>query len=129
MDWAEEVLVPIFVVGGLWAMVFGIVLANVWGNVQSRRELNETVRRAMESGQSLTPELINTLQKPTKPPEQDLRSGVILAALGLGLASAGIFYATSGEEAGHGFFVAALIVGAIGVGQIAAWAIRRDRKA
>lgn len=135
MDWLEEVLVPIVVVGGLWAMILGIVLVNVWGNVQGRREVNETVRRAIESGQALTPEVIASLQKPARSPEQDLRSGVILTALAIGLALAGgldLVRVLGGEGGGgtaRGLFIAAVIVGAIGVGQIAAWAIRRDRRA
>ncbi len=120
----EEILVPI--AGCL--MIFGIVMANVWGSVQSRREMNETLRRSIDAGQTLNPELVAMLHKPVRRPEQDLRSGVVLAVLGLGLAGAGILLEI---EEGEGFelWIAAMIVGAIGVGQIAAWAIRRDRKA
>ena len=65
-----------------------------------------------------------------------MRGGVILAFLAIGLIAAGLM--ASGlipsvgkgwdEDAGVGFFIAASIVGAIGVGQFVAAMMRREKK-
>ena len=129
----EEILVPIFVVGGLWLMIAAIAVTSINANARGRREMHDTLRKAIESGQTLDPETIAMLHKPTKTWEQDLRSGVILTALALGLGIAGILNATIGFDGGEGgesmgFFIAAIIVGAIGVGQLTAAWLRRERK-
>jgi hypothetical protein len=122
-----EILVPL----GSFVMIVAIVVAVVWGGVQSRKELNETLRRAIDSGQPLPPEAISALQKPERSPGQDMRSGVILTALAVGFLACSLVFGNGdfGDDgAGRGFAIAAIIVGSIGVGQlIAAW-LRRESK-
>jgi len=135
----EDTLVPIFVVGGLWVMIAAISISSIQANARNRRDMNDTMRRAIEAGQPLTPETISMLYKPTKSWEQDLRSWVILTCLAIGLALCGAinlsFAATAAagdvdvSGSPQGFFIAAIIVGAIGVGQLVAAWLRRDRKA
>jgi hypothetical protein len=125
-----EFLIPIF---GTF-MIFGIVAVTVWGNVQNKKELNETVRRAIDAGQQLDADTVSSLGKPVRTAAADLRGGLVLLFLGAGLVVAGLM--ASGvilgkgwdEEAGIGFFVAASIVGAIGVGQLVAALVRRGDK-
>jgi hypothetical protein len=121
----SEVLIPL----GLWVMIAVISVAAIWGGVASRRELNETLRRAIDSGQQLDVEAISALHKPVRSPAQDLRGGVVLIFLAVGL-TAGGFLAGGGweDEAGVGFYVAACIVGAIGLGQFVAAMLRRGEK-
>lgn len=125
---AVEIIVPV----SLFLMVVGIVGISVWGGVQSKREMHETLRRAIDAGRPLPPDAINALQKPMRSAQQDLRSGVVLTMLALGMAVAGglsIAGIILDEGNGGGFFIAALVIGSIGVGQlIAAW-LRRDREA
>jgi hypothetical protein len=122
-----EILVPL----GFFTMVVAIVLVSVWGGVQSKKEVNETLRRAIESGQPLSSEALSALQKPERPASQDLRSGVILTALAIGF---GLCAAVFGEGdfgsggPGQGFAIAAIIVGSIGIGQLLAGWLRRERK-
>jgi hypothetical protein len=122
-----EILVPL----GSFVMIVAIVVAVVWGNVQGRKELNETIRRAIDSGQPLSPEALSALQKPERPASQDLRSGVILTALGIGFGLCSVVFGEGDFGAGgsgQGFAIAAIIVSSIGIGQlIAAW-LRRERK-
>jgi hypothetical protein len=134
----EETLVPIFVVGGLWLMIGSISIAAIFSGMRARRELHETMRRAIDAGHQLAPETIAQLMKPTRPWEQDLRSGIILTALAIGL---GVAAAVNGRFGGasvdgvdvhgspQGFVIAAIIVGAIGIGQLVSAWLRRDRKA
>jgi len=133
----ENVLVPIFVVGGLWVMIAAIWVSAIVANSRNTKELHDTMRRAIEAGQQLSPDTIAMLQKPTRTWEQDLRSGIILVALAGGLTAAGfvggaVAGSSDGIEVGgspHGFLVAGIIVGAIGVGQLVSAWLRRDRKA
>jgi hypothetical protein len=128
----EDIIVPL----GAFAMITGIVVANVWGSIASKREINDTLRRAIDNGQTLDAETIASfLRKPTPTAERDIRGGVTLLFLGFGfvlagLIAAGLFPGVIGwdSEAGTGFFVAATIIGAIGAGQLVAGLMRRDRK-
>jgi hypothetical protein len=128
-----EILVPI----ASMTMVFGIVAVAVWGSVQSKKEANETVRRAIDSGQKLDSDAISAIGKPVRSAAQDLRGGIVLMSLAFGLIFAGLMAAGAfpgigegwDDDAGMGFFVAAAIVGAIGVGQLVAALVRgREKK-
>ena len=127
-----EVLIPIFGT----VMIFGIVAVSVWGSVQGKKELNETVRRAIESGQKLDADTVSSLGKPVRSAAQDLRGGIVLIFLAVGLivgglmASGALPIGGSGwdDDAGIGFFVAAAIVGSIGIGQFVAAIMRREKK-
>lgn len=122
-----EVLVPL----GSFVMIVAIVLAVVWGNVQTKKEINETLRRAIDSGQQLSPESLSALQKPERPASQDLRSGVILTALGVGFGLCAAVFGNGEfheDGAGRGFAIAAIVIGAIGIGQLLAAWLRRERK-
>lgn len=131
----EEVLVPL----GLWVMIAVIVIAAVWGGVQSKRDVHETIRRAIDNGQNLDPKIITALTKPERPASADLRGGVIFTALAIGFALCGLLFGGGPASINHhgdtldiqggaeGFYIVALIIGSLGIGRlIAAW-LRRDR--
>ncbi|MBL8557247.1 MAG: hypothetical protein JNM47_00885 [Hyphomonadaceae bacterium] len=128
----EEVLVPM----GAFGMILGIVAVSVWGSVQSKKEANETVRRAIDAGQQLDSDAISAIGKPVRSAAQDLRGGIVLVSLSIGLILAGLMASGAlpvagkgwDEDAGVGFFIAAMIVGAIGVGQLVAGLVRREKK-
>jgi len=125
-----EVLIPL----GLWVMISVIVVAAVWGSVQNKRTVSDTIKRAIDAGPQLTPEVISALHKPARATAQDLRGGIILIALALGFIIAGVMSLmdkAANEEAMHwahnGFFFAAIIIGALGVGQLVAALVRRPK--
>ena len=128
----EDVLVPLF--GCM--MIFGIVAVSVWASAQNKKEFNETVRRAIDAGQKLDADTISSLGKPVRSAAQDLRGGVVLTFLAFGLIVAGglaggIFGYKGwggGDESSAGFYVAAAIVGAIGIGQLVAGLMRREKR-
>ena len=128
----EGVLVPLF--GCM--MIFGIVAVSVWASAQNKKEFNETVRRAIDAGQKLDADTISSLGKPVRSAAQDLRGGVVLTFLAFGLIVAGglaggIFGYKGwggGDESSAGFYVAAAIVGAIGIGQLVAGLMRREKR-
>jgi hypothetical protein len=124
----EEILIPL----AFFTMIVGIVLIGVWGSVQARREANETIRRAIDSGQQLDAETLSSLNKPVRSPQADMRGGVIMMFLGLGLALAGavaggVFGGGFDPNAGTGMFIAAAIVGFIGIGQFVAGMMRSKK--
>lgn len=127
-----EVLVPV----GFFSMVVAIVGISVWGSTQSKKEANETVRRAIDAGQPLDSEAISAIGKPVRSAAQDLRGGIVLVSLSLGLMIAGLLASGAlpvagggwDEDAGVGFYVAGVIVGAIGVGQLVAGMVRSEKK-
>jgi len=128
----EEVLVPM----GAFGMILGIVAVSVWGSVQSKKEANETVRRAIDAGQQLDSDAISAIGKPVRSAAQDLRGGIVLVSLSIGLILAGLMasgvlpVAGDGwdDDAGVGFYIAAMIVGGIGVGQLVAGLVRGEKK-
>lgn len=81
-------------------MVVAIVVIPAWLKSRERKEMQATLRTAIEKGQPLPPEIIDALSRENiKPPAtaaRDLRIGVILLAVSIGIALFG--YAVSFEE-------------------------------
>lgn len=76
----SEDMIPIvlFVVLGT---TFGLLF---WFRFRARREVQLTVRAAIERGQELTPEFMDRLSDTLANPFGDLRRGAVSIALGLG---------------------------------------------
>ena len=87
-------LTPILIV----AIVFGAITAIVFGpsylKSREKREIQATVRHAIDKGQQLPPDLIDAMTKDvaSKLPSRtrDLRRGVIWLAVGVGIAAFGL---------------------------------------
>lgn len=125
-----------------WGVVAAIILVPVYLRYKERTGLQETLRKAYEMGQPVPPELIDALQKgvaprPVSTPDRDLRSGIVLVCVGLGLAALGYGFwyglmsvsdvaanITGGVVAGCG-----AIPGLIGVAHLILWATRRKPEA
>lgn len=90
------ILIPI----SLFAMIGAIVIVPSWLKSRERRELQATLRTAIDKGQPLPAEIIDAMTKNVKiaPTSlSDLRTGVIWLAVGLGIAAFG--YMVGYEEA------------------------------
>ena len=91
-----ENLIPIVLfltIGGVFAIAFYL-------KYRTRHDVQNTVRAAIERGETLSPELIETLALSIASPHSDLRKGVISLALG----AAGLAFAMLlGEEDAVGF--------------------------
>ncbi len=81
-----EELIPL----AFFAMIAGIVLVPTFLKSRERKEMQATLRAAIEKGQPLPPEVIEALSKENvKAPataHRDLRVGVILLAVSIGIA-------------------------------------------
>ena len=83
----NEVWVPMSMFIGL-----SVVLSLwVWFRFKAKRELQETIRAAIEKGQGLSPELIENLVNPPVSPQRDLRRGVISVGLAVAVALFAVF--------------------------------------
>lgn len=67
----------------------------VWFRFRGKREMQITLRSAIEKGQDLSPELIENLINPPASPQRDLRRGVIGVVIAIGFALFGVIL---GEE-------------------------------
>ncbi|AYG93787.1 hypothetical protein D8I30_00280 [Brevundimonas naejangsanensis] len=114
-----EEFIPI----AFFIMIGAIVIVPNWLKSRDRREMQATLRSAIEKGQPLPPEVIESITKDNaKPPAtaaRDLRTGVILLAVAMGIAIMGYalrfnamdaFYAVSGVAAIPGMIGLAFII-------------------
>jgi hypothetical protein len=87
----NEVWIPLSMFVGL-----SVVLSLwVWFRFKAKKELQQTIRTAIEKGQGLSPELIENLVNPPVSPQRDLRRGVISVLVAVAIALFSFFV---GEE-------------------------------
>jgi hypothetical protein len=101
-------------------MVAAIVIVPAWLKSRERRDMQQTVRAAIEKGQALPPELIEALSKDVRPnkvpsAQRDLRIGVILLSVAVGLALLGAAIGMVESDALFPIVGSATIPGMIGV--------------
>jgi len=78
----NEVWIPLSMFIGL-----SVVLSLwVWFRYKAKRDLQVTIRAAIEKGEGLSPELIENLVNPPVSPQRDLRRGVISVVTAVALA-------------------------------------------
>ena len=91
----EGLWVPISMFAGLTV----IISLFFWFRFRARSEMQQTIRSAIDKGQELSPELVESLgtsQKRSK--YQDLRNGMIWIAIGAGTALFGVAMGQVEEE-------------------------------
>ena len=132
-------IVPLIFFAMIAAIVIGPGYIRSYFAAQERTRLHETLRMALEKGETLPPELVASLQvaaperqAPTS--ERDLRRAVVFSALGLGLCALGYglwyglmsvsyeaAYITGGSIAGIG-----AVPGLIGLAYLVLWLAKRN---
>ncbi|HEY1448434.1 MAG TPA: DUF6249 domain-containing protein [Caulobacteraceae bacterium] len=135
-------MIPIVGTIFFWTFLTAVILVPIYLRHRDRSQMQETLRTALEKGQTLPTELVTALQNsvasktmPTR--EGDLRRAVVLIAVGLGfcLLGYGLWYGlmtvdetaayiTGGCTAGVG-----AIPGLIGVAYLILWATKRNTPA
>lgn len=100
-----EDLIPIFGIFAVFGSLVAIVIGPGWIKARERREVQLTVRTALDKGQPLPPEVIETLTRDIaqnlSSRTKDLRRGVLTLAAAAGIALLG--YAI-GMEAGEAVY-------------------------
>ncbi|MES2032911.1 MAG: DUF6249 domain-containing protein [Pseudomonadota bacterium] len=96
----SEVLIPL----AFFAMIAAIVVVPIWLKSRERRELQTTLRSAIDKGQPLPPEVIEAMTKNVKVAPtaiSDMRTGIIWLAVGIGL---GVFGFILGFEEADAYY-------------------------
>ena len=129
MDTGFEILIPI----AFFAMIAAIVLGPRYFRSRDRQRLLDTLRIAYDRGQPVPPEIIESLHfderaKPISSPDRDLRSGIVLVAVGLAfVVLAGTIQYVEGDEEAWILAAIGAFPGLIGLAHIAFWLGRRGR--
>ena len=69
------------------ALLLGVFF---WFRFRARRDMQDTIRKALDKGHELTPELIDRLGHPKDPKDKDMRLAVIWLAIAVGLVLIGV---------------------------------------
>lgn len=107
---ADEIVPAVMFLG--LTIVFSLLL---WFRYRARREMQETLRVALDKGQDLTPEIIDRLGHPKAAPDRDLRLGVIWLAIAAGLVMCGFAVPDDSGDALRGILAGAAFPLAIGL--------------
>ena len=110
-----EEFIPI----AFFIMIGAIVIVPTWLKSKERKEMQATLRASIEKGQALPPEIVEALSKENiKPPAtatRDLRVGVILLAVSLGVALFGYMVSFAEMDAFYPIAGSAAVPGMIGL--------------
>jgi hypothetical protein len=110
----NEMFVALGVPLGAFFMAVAIVALVGYFNHQERKQRHESIRLALEKGQSLPPELLT----PTRLPRSDLASGIQLVFVGIGLS---LFLWLL--KPGHSFWAVGIVVLFVGLGRLVSHAL------
>lgn len=101
-----EDFVGIFAIFAVFGSITAIVVGPSWLKSRERREMQATVRAAIDKGQPLPAEVIEALGReatrniPSR--SRDIRRGIIWLAVGIGIAAFGIINDLVGNDNGWG---------------------------
>ena len=124
MNW--EILIPIFGIVGVFGMPVFIVLIVFYFEKRNKEQFHTTLQKLIESGQELSTDLLQSIPgyKVEKNGDRnDIRSGTITAAVGIGIALFG--HIGIEEEALVGI---GLLVFSIGLGILVYGIYNRNKK-
>jgi hypothetical protein len=99
MEWT-----PVFIVFTIFASIVAVVVGPSYLKSRERREMQLTVRHAVDNGQTLPPELIDAMtkdvQKNLPSRTKDIRKGVLSLAGGVGVAGFALAVSSAEREWG-----------------------------
>lgn len=92
-------MTPILIVGIIFGTLTAIVFGPIYLKFREKREMQETLRHAIDKGQELPAEVIDALTKDVsrRLPSRTkvIRTGIIWLAVGIGLAAFGLITGSS----------------------------------
>ena len=89
-----EDFIPVVAILAVFGTITAIAFGPTYLKFRERREMQETVRRAIDKGQELPPEMVEAMTKdvtknlPSR--TRDIRRGIIWLATGIGIAAFGL---------------------------------------
>lgn len=115
---------------GFWIFIAAIVVAGIWYDVRRKESQQETLRRVVESGREIDPEIIDRLMgvSDSEETERDLKvSALIVLAVAPGMFILSLFLGFISPEARVAVMGASVLVAFIGAGLwLAASLVRRS---
>lgn len=118
-----EDFIPVVAILAVFGTITAIVVGPSWLKSRERREIQTTVRTAIDKGQPLPPEVIEALSKditknlPSR--TKDIRRGIIWLAVGIGIAGFSLINNLGEREwsdhVGDGMLAFAVIPATIGL--------------
>jgi Domain of unknown function (DUF6249) len=97
-----EDFIPLFAIFAVFGTITAIVFGPTFLKYREKRDIQETVRHAVDKGQELPAELIDALtkdvQKSLPSRTKDIRRGIIWLATGIGIAAFGVVSDLGGYE-------------------------------
>lgn len=119
----EDVMVPIV----LFLTPAVIVLIVSYFNSRKRTTIHETLRYAIDKGQTLSPDLLEKMSLVTDPIRADLRRGVLFLAFGAAFAVLGTLIGMEEAEAVRPMLGVAAFPIFMGIAYIGLWAFSRGK--
>jgi len=92
-----------------------------WFRYKMRKDMQNTIRTAIDKGQELTPDLIDRLGTPKRAKDRDLRSAIIGVALAVALVVFGYAIPEDSNEAQQAFLGIAAFPFFVGLGYLIMW--------
>ena len=125
MEVVLDALVPLFAVVAIFGMPVFIILIIFYFDKRNKEQFHSTLQKLIESGQELSPELLQSIPGYEKEngERNDIRTGTITAAVGIGIALFGQFGVAETPLVGIG-----LLVFSIGLGILAYGIYNKDKK-
>ena len=114
--------VPLGVPLGSFAMVVGIVWLGVGLKLKRNKMLHETIRLMIDKGQPIPPELLQPQELASRP-RSDLRTGLVMIAVGIGLS----LLLISLHDLPRGIAAVGVIPFLMGVAFLIAWKIESNK--
>lgn len=113
-----ELLIPIFGIVGVFGMPLGITIAFYYFDSKNKDKFHSTLQKLIESRQELSPELLQSIPgyKKENDESNDIRTGVITAAVGIGITLFGQFGVSRTEVVGIGLMLLVIGLAMLGYG-------------
>jgi len=102
--------------------IMGVFIGFFYYNSRTKISLHNALEKALEKGEKLTPELLKTLQTPSRGKFGDLRKGVLWLAFGIAAVIAAIFI----QGPAHNAVFLALFPVFIGLGYVVIWKLNPE---
>ncbi len=122
----EDILIPIFGLVGVFGMPVFIVWIVFYFDKRNKEQFHTTLQKLIESGQELSPDLIQSIpgyKMDKNGNRNDIRSGTITVAVGIGIALFGFIGVQEEALIGIG-----LLVFSIGMGILVYGIYNRNKK-
>jgi hypothetical protein len=123
----EDILVPL----GFFAMIAAIIIVPRYLKSQERIKLHETLRASIEHGSPLPQDVVDAITSELKggtSPDRDLRRGIVLLGLAVGLIAVGYGASFEFDGALRSSFGVAAFPGFIGIALIVLSVLARRNK-